>query len=221
MGDYDFEPREAPSVFLTLKNKGDKVLVRLASSPYREPKVWKTDSKEPPMADENVLKLSEDHWRTIYRDPQYTVSEVFHWKVIDRETGLARIYSGTAGVYKQIKKYATMQGWGDPMGYDFQIERTEQPGPSYYQVTAIPDKTPIGETEQKLIDAIDMTEKKPVARKLSEIQVDYIPEMGNPTDGVDPVPAEDADQSPKPNQKDDVVIEDIGDEPINLDDIPF
>lgn len=32
------------------------------------------------------------------------------------------------------------------------------------------------------------------------------------------------DQSPKPNKsskKDDVVIEDIGDEPINLDDIPF
>lgn len=224
MGDYDFEPREAPSVFLTLKNKGDKVLIRIASAPFREPKVWKTDTKEPPMADENVLKLTEDHWRTIYRDPQYTVSEVFHWKVIDREAGIARIFSGTAGVYKQIKKYATMQGWGDPTGYDLQIERTEQPGPSYYQVTAIPDKTPLTESEQKLVDAIDMHEKKPVARKLSEVQVDYIPEMGNPTAEEDSVPPESIDDITKPTpstQKDDVVIEDIGDEPINLDDIPF
>ncbi len=36
--------------------------------------------------------------------------------------------------------------------------------------------------------------------------------------------ADDTDQTPKPSKapkKDDIVIEDIGDEPINLDDIPF
>ena len=35
---------------------------------------------------------------------------------------------------------------------------------------------------------------------------------------------DDSDQTTKPNKaskKDDIVIEDIGDEPINLDDIPF
>jgi single-strand DNA-binding protein len=40
----------------------------------------------------------------------------------------------------------------------------------------------------------------------------------------EPVSAPSADNKPKPSKKpkkDDVVIEDIGDEPINLDDIPF
>ncbi len=42
---------------------------------------------------------------------------------------------------------------------------------------------------------------------------------GNYEKGSDPSAS---DEAPKPNnKKDDVVIEDIGDEPINLDDIPF
>lgn len=40
-----------------------------------------------------------------------------------------------------------------------------------------------------------------------------------PSDGVDSIPEDDEDQTPPANP--DVVIEDIGDEPINLDDIPF
>lgn len=45
---------------------------------------------------------------------------------------------------------------------------------------------------------------------------------GSPASGSDAPPA--ADDKPQPSKKakkDDVVIEDIGDEPINLDDIPF
>lgn len=44
------------------------------------------------------------------------------------------------------------------------------------------------------------------------------------TDGTDAVPQEDVDQTPpqdKPGFVPDEVIEDIGDDPINLDDIPF
>jgi hypothetical protein len=219
MSDYDFEPREAPSVFLRLKDKGDKVLIRIASPPYREPKIWKADTKAP-LAPEEMLKLKEDHWRTIYRDPDYNVTEVFHWKVIDRESGQAKIFTGTAGVYKQIKDYAEMKGWGDPTTYDFQIERTEEPGRSYYKVTGIPDKEPIIDREQKMVDAIDMHDKLPAARRVSETQIDYIPEMGDEGAG-EPLPEPPKAMPTKTPQKDDVVIEDIEGEPINLDDIPF
>jgi len=46
---------------------------------------------------------------------------------------------------------------------------------------------------------------------------------GNDNGGGSPAPARSSAGSAKPstNKKDDVVIEDIGDEPINLDDIPF
>lgn len=207
MSDYDFEPREAPSVFLKLKEKGDKVLIRLASPPYREPKVWKIDSK-PPMGVEPMLQLSEEQWRTIYRDPDYNVTETFSWKVLDRVSGQAKIFTGTPGVYKTIKKYAEMDGWGDPKNYDIQIERTEQPGPSYYAVTPMPTKEPLLERELKLVEALNLQEKLPAARKLSETQVDHIPEM-------------DEQETTPPADKLDTVITDIPGEPISLDDIPF
>lgn len=215
MDDYEFEPRSAPSIFLKLKEKGDKVLIRIASSPYREPKVWKIDVK-PPLDPEKVVALTEDQWRTLYRDPDYNITEAFRWVVIDRESGLAKIFSGTAGVYKSIKKYAEMPEWGNPTEYDFMIERTEQPGPSYYAVTALPNKEELSAKEEDLVKALDLQDKLPAARKLTEVQVDHIPEMDEQpahTPGV-------ADGPTEPVKKD-VVIEDIPDQPINLDDIPF
>lgn len=217
--DYDFEPRVAPSLFLKLKEKGDKVLIRLASSPYREPKIWKVEGG-PPMDPTKAVDLSEDQWRRLMGDPDYNITEAFYWVVIDRESGTAKIFTGTAGVYKNIKKYAEMEGWGDPTTYDFQIVRTENPGPSYYEVTALPNKEALSEKEQKLVDELisKIPEKLPAARRITEAQIDHIPEMDDrpasanhaATTSLPPLPAEK-----------DVVIEDIDDKPINLDDIPF
>lgn len=228
MGDYDFEPRKADSIYLRLKAKGDKVTVRLASSPYREPKVWRVDVK-PPLIPEEVVKLTERHWRGMYTDPDYNITEVFHWKVIDRDSGLAKIYTGTSSVYKSIKEYSQMEAWGDPKTYDFQIERTEDPGRNYYKVTALPNKSPLTEKQQDLLDALDMDEKLPAARSVSVKQIDYIEEMGdeNAGDADDEAEAlaaqaavEAQDNSAKPS-KEDTVFTDIPDEPINLDDVPF
>lgn len=212
MSDYDFEPRTAPSIFLKLKEKGDMVGIRIASPPYREPKVWKLDVK-PPLDPEKVVALSEEQWMTLYRDPDYNITEAFHWVVIDRDSGTAKIFSGTSGIYKQIKKFAEMKEWGNPTTYDFQIERTEQPGPSYYQVTAMPNKDPLSQKEEEMVKAINLQEKLPAARKLSEVQVDYMSELDETIDS--------ASAKKQAVAKDDIVIEDMGGEPINLDDIPF
>lgn len=212
MGDYDFEPRSAPSIYLQLKEKGAMVMVRLVSSPYREPKVWKEGVRAPLDAKE-VAALTEQQWLALYRNPDYNITEAFHWVVIDRDSGQAKIFTSTAGVYKNIKKYAEMAAWGDPTTYDFQIERTEQPGPSYYAVVAVPNKEPLNDKESELAkNMIDqLGDKLPAARKVTEVQVDFLPSL----DEASEEPA-----TGKPSQKDDIVIEDIG-EPINLDDIPF
>lgn len=206
MSDYEFEPREAPSVFLKLKEKGDKILIRLASVPYREPKVWKIDVR-PPLETDKMLALTEEQWRQMYREPDYNITETFSWKVIDRESGQAKIFTGTAGIYKNIKKFAEMEAWGDPKTYDLQIERTENPGVNYYAITPLPNKEILSAKEQKLVDELDINDKLPAARKLTEVQVDHIPEMGE-------------DQPAPPPVKEDIVIQNL-DEPINLDDIPF
>lgn len=213
MSDYSYTPPEKPSIFLRLKTKGDKILVRLGSAPFREPKIWKAEGNAPPMDAEQMVRLTEDQWRRIYRDPEYNVSEVFHWKVIDRDNQQAKIYTGTPMIYNQIKKFADTAGWGDPRSYDLQIERTEKPG-SYYEVTPMPDKTPITDRELYLLEAVDLAEKIPGARHLSETQVDHISEMDGPAEPAAPIGG-------TKKQVDDIVIEDIGDDPITLDDIPF
>lgn len=221
MSDYDYDPRQAPSVYLRLKERGDKVTIRIASSPYREPKVWKAEVKAP-LGSEEVLKLTGKQWGAVYRDPDFNVTEVFHWKVLDRDSGEAKIFTGTGGVYKTIKEYAQMEAWGDPQGYDFQIERTEEPGRNYYKVTPLPNKEPLTARQDLLIVALDMKEKQPCARKLTERQLDYMADVEQEYDAEEVTPIEPAKATPTETPTaDDVVIEDIGDQPINLDDIPF
>lgn len=212
--DYGYEPKTGAGLFLRLKAKGDSVKIRLVSPPYREPKVW-VDGQRQPIEADKVLGLKPGQWMTLYRDPKYTVNELFHWGVIDRADGEAKLFSGPAGVYKQIKAHAEMTEWGDPTGYDFTVTRTEEPGPTYYKVTALPNKEDKTTKEEKdKVANLDFAKLVPVARRLSEEQVDQLPEGAN-----EPTP-EPLSTVP-PEAGDDIVIEDLGDEPVNLDDIPF
>lgn len=227
MSDYDYDPKDPPSPYLRLKKQGDSVTIRVASAPWREPTVWKLDARAPLDAEE-VLKLTEAQWMGLYREPDFDIREAFHWEVIDRADGLAKIYSATPGVYKTIKEYAEMPEWGDPQGYDLKIERTEEPGRGYYKVTALPNKDPLTQRDLQLLAELKFEDKKPAARKLSDKQVDYMADVDEADTQVteDTAAAMDRDKDPeadttKPPKKPDVVIEDISDEPINLNDIPF
>lgn len=78
------------------------------------------------------------------------------WIAIDREDGQVKVFSGTTGIALSIKSLTELRSkttkelvWGDPTTFDVQIERTEEPGPSYYRVTALPEgKGPITEEEK-------------------------------------------------------------------------
>lgn len=217
MSDYNYEPKQADSVWLKLKEKGDIVTIRLTGPPYREPKVWK-EGVTRPIETDKVLALTEAQWMNIFREPDYNVAEVFHWQVIDRDSGLAKIFTGTPGIYKQIKKFAEMPAWGDPKTYDLQIERTEAPGLNYYSVMALPNKEPLSDKEQRLLGELDFAEKLPAARKLTEQQVDFVEAIDGPMGTIEDEPA--VSDAP-PANPDTVIVDGIEGTPINLDDIPF
>lgn len=215
---YDHEPRSSAGKFLRLTAKDQSVIVRLASEPYREPKVWREGIKAP-MEDDKVAALTPDQWVKILRETDYRVSEVYSWAVIDRTDGKARIFSGAPSVYKNIKAYAQMEEWGDPTTYDIKITRTEDPGKNYYTVIAMPDKSFLNEKDQLMVEALDIETDLPNARLTSEDQVDKLGEefQPSPSDENVDLPADD-DFKPK---KEDVVIEDIPEGEVSLDDIPF
>lgn len=231
MSDYDYDPKEKPSDYLRLKKKDDKITIRLSSAPFREVTVWAENAKAP-MDDDKISLLSQRDWIAIYQNPELTVNEAFTWTVIDRADGRAKIFTGTPGIYKSIKEYAVMPAWGDPQGYDLQIERTEEPGRSYYKVTPLPNKDTLTQRDLKLVSELKFEEKKPNARALNQRQVDYIPDVPQEFDrdiegDASRAAAERAEikrkigDMPAASTPPDVVIEDFGGDPINLDDIPF
>jgi len=82
------------------------------------------------------------------------------WIVIDREDGEVKLFTGPTLIAKSIKDLSELVDektkepvYGDPLLYDFQIKRTEEPGGSYYKVTCL-HKTvgKLSEEEQKLVD---------------------------------------------------------------------
>jgi hypothetical protein len=233
---YERDPIQGPSKYLKLKDKGDKVKVRLLCEPYREPRVWDELNKKFYERDQ-IVAMSKSEWVDVMRTPDFTVNEVFYWIVIDRADNKTKLFGATGGVYKKIKKFATTDEWGDPTTYDFVIERTEQPGNSYYQVDPLPNKSRLTEEDLGRLGEIDIAKEVPSARLNSAEQLDDISEemeahrsqqsssagpektaeerhreiMNDP--GRPQTEPSKAPRAPDPDPYEDA--------PINLDDIPF
>lgn len=232
MGDYDRPPREPASQFLRLKQKDQQIKIRIASRPYREMKVWPASPGEAPLASETVMALSTGQWAKLMADSDWNIQETYHFGVIDRSDGAAKVFTTTGGVYGKIRSYAEDPEWGDPRTYDITVTRTEKPGPSYYDVKPSPNKTDLMESELAKVSKMDLLKLVPNAIPASEPQPDDIDD----TVELEPLPwdapitagstvaaaAVGEPQPEKPPEKLDVVIEDVEpDKPVNLDDIPF
>jgi len=68
------------------------------------------------------------------------------WVVIDRDDGQVKVFTGPTLIARKIKEISELvdrktgkQVWGNPMTYDLQIVRTEEPGASYYKVDPMPE----------------------------------------------------------------------------------
>ncbi len=122
---------------------------------------------------------------------------------------LNRSYKGGDGEWKEATDYVDIVAWG-PLG-----ERVAQ-----YLSKGRPCLVN-GRLQSS------SWEKDGQKRSKVEVVAQDVTFLGGPggqSGNADNNGSDDTDQTPKPSKtpkKDDIVIEDIGDEPINLDDIPF
>lgn len=236
---WDREPIQPPSVWLKLKTKGESVDLRIAAPPLREVVVWPEEDGQPKVDPELIRELTSGQWLRLKSSPDYKVTEVFPLLVIDRADGMAKIFRASGAIYSEIRKWAMNPKWGNPMGYDLTITRTEKPG-SYWDVQPDPNKTDLMQSEVEKVKALNLSKLLPDAYPANEPQPDDFETNTTPEDlpwekHLTPRTAEQEaallataeprqSTTPRPTpakQVDDVVIEDISDEPINLDDIPF
>jgi hypothetical protein len=132
---YEYEPK-SNSPFLSLKKRGDKVKIRIVSTPIHFKELWQ--DKETGEGKEN---------------------EKFAWIVIDREDGKVKAFKQGVMIYKKIKDFAMDEDWGNPTDYDLTIERTEEQG-NYYSVKPSPSKTKITKDEQEAIEEANIDLEK-------------------------------------------------------------
>jgi len=234
------KPMDPPSVWLRLQTKGESAKIRIAGPPLREVTVWPAEPGNPPVDKQMVANFTSGQWLRIKGHPDYRVAETFALLVIDRADGNAKIMRVSGSVYGKIREFAIDPEWGNPMGYDITITRTEQPGKAYWDVKPSPNKTDLMQSELDKVNALDTQKLLPDAWPANDPQPDDFDRDTTPEDLpwektlVPQTAQQDAElrgqAEPKagvpttpPHQRHgDVVIEDIDeDKPVNLDDIPF
>ena len=127
-------------IWLRLKQKGDKVRLRIVSSCCRFTDVY--DDKK--TGETNIRKKAA--WLVIHKEPGQ-----------DGKAKTVKVFVGGPMIYGAIKELDESEDWGDPSNYDITVERTEEAG-RYYVVTPLPKPTPgpISEADQKLVVDADI-----------------------------------------------------------------
>lgn len=161
------------------------------------------------------LQLGKNHIR-ILSDPVVEnktfpngPSTIFSWKVWDYATGKVRVLSKGASFLRKFDFFT--EAWGEelPMKCDIIIQKTGAGLATTYDFAAVPIKDEMSSDWQQQANAIDFKQLKPDALTVDE----WDPKTGN---SEPPAPSPTGTPT-----KEDVIIEDVGDEPITLDDIPF
>lgn len=148
--------------------------------------------------------------------PKEAISTKYAWVVWNVEEDVAQVLQLPVTGYRGVAAIGADDDYGDPAEntYDIKVTRTGTGKETKYTVLAGPAKgEPSEETEQELkdFDLIEAVGASPSAQRIQWLR-DAL--SGKPAPEKAPAKA-----TAKP--KKDVVIEDVGDEPINLDDIPF
>jgi hypothetical protein len=219
--DWDRKPKDAPSIWLKLKTKGEAAKFRIAAAPLREVTVWPAGQGGKPLEDEMVANLTPGQWMSLMRSPDWEVREGYVLLVLDRIDGAARIFRISSSIYGKIRDYAKNPEWGNPTKYDITVTRTEAPGKAYWDVTPSPNKGDLTAAELDKVHALDIHKLLPNALPTNAPQPDEIDENTEP----EPLPWERHLTAPKAAKPSAVPADDsiaaVPDGPINLDDIPF
>lgn len=139
---YEYEAPKGDGKYLRLEKKGDSVRVRLVSKPY------------------------------IFTDTfnDGTTAQRMAWVVIHKEQvgkdikKTVRSFKAGPMVYGLIRDLFMDEDWGDPIGYDVEITRTEEKG-KYYTVLPKPNGKPLTDEEKQMVKDADLDLSKLYAPK--------------------------------------------------------
>lgn len=199
--------------------KGDLgriIQVRLVGAPVYVNQHWITDSK----GKQTPINCKGENCSYCGKDvpPKEKIDKVakWGWIVIDREDGNVKVFTGPTLIARRIKEISELVDkksgkpiWGNPLTYDIQIERTEEPGGSYYKVNPMPEGkgTDLTEEEKEKVKKAnyDLKEEIEGGRESKNTGNYGAPEMETAPDTVIDVP------------------EDLGEEKgdVKPEDIPF
>lgn len=199
MSIYDtHKPESSSGIYLKIDD-GQSVRIRIAS----EPVIYNAESQDG--------KLSTR----------------YAWIVWNQDEQKAQILQQSATFFRSIAGLAQDSEWGDPTTYDIKIKREGTGLDTRYSINPSPNREELSGEATIAVNEIDIIEK--VAASSFNSNVMWLSDFDEPQpkktiEGTRPAPraaapADDAGSPPPKNP--DPVIEDIGDEPINLDDIPF
>jgi hypothetical protein len=136
---YDAEAGSGGGLWLRLKKRGEKVRLRLVSTPCRF-----VDTLEDEKTGESK-QIRKVAWLAIHK-------EIINGQPSRRVV----VFSNGPMVYGILKDLQEDENWGDPTQYDITVERTEESG-KYYVVTPLPKPIgPISEEERALVAAADV-----------------------------------------------------------------
>lgn len=155
---------------------------------------------------------------SIYTSPGGATSKStkYAWLVFNVDDGEVQIMQLPKTGYLNVAAIAADDDYGDPAEnkYDLKITRTGQKQQTKYNVVPVSAKAELSEEDEAAIADIDLVERLDASPN-----TDCVCLVSDYVDGNRPEPS---DNKPTPTaRKKDVVIEDIDDEPINLDDIPL
>lgn len=156
--DYNYSPENDGGKFLNLKNKGDKIVIRIASKPVSYFVHW-IDQKPIICPNKAECELCQKSYPATDSDQaaKEKRKQQFVWLVINREDKQAYIYKAGYSVFSQVAEYGLNPEWGDPTNYDVQITRTEIK-PMFYAVMALPSSLSVKLTKQELADTAKLSE---------------------------------------------------------------
>ena len=134
-----------------MKQKGDKIVIRLAGKPISYFIHW-IDKKPVICPKKADCELCQKVWPASQIDEAMREKrkQQFAWPVIDRADGQAKIFKAGFAIFSGIGEYAKNPKWGDAMLYDLEITRTELSPANFYSVVADPTSIGVKLTKEEL-----------------------------------------------------------------------
>jgi hypothetical protein len=136
------------------------------------------------------------------------LSTRYGWLIWNQDEQVAQTFEQSATFFKNLAVLAQDEEWGDPMGYDINITRKGEMLETTYTLTPSANREPLSKAAKDELASIDLIAALSASPYAQNVM--WLSEFGKPNKQAEAAIA-----------KPDTVIEDIGDEPINLDDIPF